>query len=251
MVGAVSAQTHADPVGDTPGPDINSVVIAHDSQRFTVHVRLANRAALEENEIVQMDLDTDGKLTTGEEGEDLYAVLAQGETPEVLVWQGDDYVETTRATAAFRSDGAHLTIPREFVSGTVKVSVQALGEIPGEAEDTPPRVVTDDAPDSGVYTHVVGRAALQRSTVTYSPAQPRAGRVFRVRNVTLQLAEAGTVKPTSIVCSATLAGKRLKPASPCAWRLARTAKGKALRVSISALVGVERYALPAQRFVVR
>ncbi len=86
LVGAAGAQTFTDPVGDTEGPDINSVSITHDADTLHVDVHFANRTRLRADEAVEIAVDLDGNARTGEEGVDLNALFIEGEPAELLLW---------------------------------------------------------------------------------------------------------------------------------------------------------------------
>ena len=248
----VGAAGFDDPVGDTEGPDINAVTITHEGANLRVDIHVANRATLEAEEAVQAEIDLDSNANTGDDGIDLHALYVENEPAEVLLWQNDDYIETTRATITWTANTAHVTVPLALVTRAVKVEVAALGI--GEDEETdepvaPTEDPTDVAPDEGAYEYTVDAEArkLVKSTLTFAPAQPRAGKAFRLSGASLEFNDVGTVKAAT-VCSATLAGKKF--GKGCSWRLPKTAKKKALVVRVAASYGGDAFPL-TRRFVVR
>ena len=254
--GVGGAATFTDPVGDTPGPDINSVDITANAQNVVITVGLANRSGgLEDGEAVEVDVDTDNNASTGDEsGIDLYGVVVGGDQPEVDVWKNGDFDISDAATIAWTDAGARLTIPLTLVSSKIAVSVQALGAEQPPASDNPPQDPgTDLAPDNGAYTVDVPqapKATLRRSVVAFTPAFPRSGRAFRVRTVSVTLSSGGPFVAKATSCSATLGGKAFGKRGACAWKLPKNTSGKRLRISVNASYGATTYRL-TRVFVVR
>jgi hypothetical protein len=253
LTAAGGAASFQDPVGDTEGPDINSVAITHSGTNLTVEIHLANRLRLVAEEAVQVELDLDSNANTGDDGIDLHALYVEGEPSEVLLWQNDDYVETTRATITWSASTAHVTVPLALVTRAVKLEVAALGLGPDDPDDpdAPPEDdPIDVAPDEGAYDYTVTTEArrLIKSTVTFAPAQPRAGKVFKLSNATLEFNDVGTVKATT-TCSAKLGGKTFGKTA-CSWKIPKNAKKKVLAVTITAAYGGDNYTI-TRRFTVR
>ena len=76
-----------------------------------------------------------------------------------------------------------------------------------------------------------------RSAVgTFTPDDPRAGRVFGVTRFLISTSLGDDVDADWFRCRATLAGRPLAPVrgSACRWQLPKNARGKRLRVYISA-----------------
>jgi hypothetical protein len=242
---AGAATSFTDASGDTTGPDISTVSASNDLNDLTIEVHFANRPTLANGDAVLVDLDLDGNKSTGEDGVDLYAVLEGGEEPVVLSWQDGVFAENGEAKATFASGTATLSLPLDLVKGTVGIVALAVG---GPDPDVSP---TDRAPDGGAWTYTIERPALQKATVRFKPAQPRAGKTFAVDSVSLVLTVAGAVTPDNLTCSARLGGTALQQPRACTWKLPRTAKNKTLTVSIVAEFGDTSYRLAAQRFKVK
>lgn len=251
-VGAAGADTFTDPVGDTPGPDIKSVDVTSSVQSgLVVSVALANRTELADNEVVEIDVDLDGNASTGDEsGIDLYGILVGGEDPEVDIWQNGDFTATDQAQISWSNGEARLVVPLSLVGSTVHVAAQALGaEQPPDSANPPGDPGTDLAPDTGAYTFNVPKPELRTATATFSPAQPRAGRVFSLRHVAVELSTGGPFTAKT-ACTATLGGKKLGKGTACAWHIPKKTKGKKLRVSIAASYQTLTFNL-ARTFTVR
>jgi hypothetical protein len=242
---AEAASPLTDPTGDSAGPDVAAVSVSNDAKELRVDVAFANRTALVTGDVVLVDLDLDGSRTTGEDGADLYGALEAGEEPAVFVWKDGNFAESTDAKIAYGSSTATLTVPLDLVLGVVRVSVLAVA---GPDPDVSP---TDHAPDAGSWPYTVDAPALQRGSVRFRPAQPRAGKVFALASVTLSFELTGVVEPKNIVCRARLGRAALKQAKPCAWKLPRNSKGKPLAVSVEARYAGSAFMLPTARFIVR
>lgn len=252
MVAAGAAETFGDPVGDTEGPDISSVAITHAGANLDIDIGLANRPQLAPEEAVQVEVDLDANANTGEDGIDLHALYVQGEATEVLLWQNGDYVESNRATVTWSTSTAHVRVPLALVNRAVKVQVGAFGI--GEDEETEEPVAPEEdpfdaAPDEGAFAYTVTTEArrLIKGTLTFTPAQPRAGKRFRLAGTSLEFNDVGTVKATAS-CTATLGGKKF--GKGCSWRIPANAKKKVLRVKVTAAYGGARYTF-TRRLAVR
>jgi len=253
LVAAGAAESFTDPVGDTEGPDIDSVALTHAGTNLNIDIHLANRPQLAAEEAIQVEIDLDSNANTGDDGIDLHALYVQGEPTEVLLWQNDDYIETDRAGITWSAGTAHVRVPLALVTHTVKVEVAALGV--GEDEETedptaPKEDPVDVAPDNGAYSYTVATEArkLTKATLTFAPAQPRVGKVFRLKSTSLDFNDVGTVAPATTTCSATLGGKKF--GRGCSWKIPKTAKKKALVVTVTATYGGDPYPFK-RRFVVR
>jgi hypothetical protein len=267
VTGVAGAADFTDPVGDTYGPDIDKVTISERPGFLDVTVHVADHSELAEDEIVEVDVDTDSNDQTGDGGIDVYGVVQGQEdanrqnfiVSEVLKYDKavDDYVDTDAAKIDFDNGTATLAVPLSLVGAhTVRVAVSAIAAPLPEPEDPnnppppPTKPDTDYAPDSGAYTYTLATPALKSSAVTYQPGVPRAGKLFKVQRVALVLSSGGpfAAQPT---CAATLAGKKLAAASACTWKLPKNAKGKSLRVSVAATYAGTTFRLPARNFRVR
>jgi hypothetical protein len=234
-VGAGGAETFSDPVGDTPGPDIKAVEVTSQGANLVVTVGFANRDALDTDEVVEIDVDLDANASTGDEnGIDLYGTLVGGDQPEVDLWKDGDFDVTNEAKVAWTDAGAQLTIPLSLAGSKVEVAAQAFGaEQPPDSAEPPQDPGTDLAPDTGAYTFALPTVAVRRSTATFTPAFPRAGRKFALRSVSFELSNGSSVTAKPSSCSAALAGKTFGKAHACSWSLPAKARGKRLRISIS------------------
>ena len=84
-----------------------------------------------------------------------------------------------------------------------------------------------------VLTYELALPTVRSVEATFSARAPVAGKVFTVSSVRLTLTNNAEVRPQSLTCRATLAGKVLKPVARCSWRLPANAKGKRLLIQMT------------------
>jgi hypothetical protein len=228
--GAGAATTFTDPQGDAPGgvADITQVVVSNDYDgNVTFAITMPNRTSLTGDDIVLILLDTDKNVSTGTNGVEFAIGVASG-GPVLLRATGTEY-EPVNATTLTTADG----------NKTVRINRSELGGGAGfvfylYSTRAANLDVGDDAPDgTAAWLYDLNLTPVLESILArFSPAKPKAGKVFRVAGTSVRLDDGTDVKPDSIRCVARLKGKRL--AGNCSWRLARTAKGKQLVVTITA-----------------
>lgn len=69
---------------------------------------------------------------------------------------------------------------------------------------------------------------------------PRAGRLFALRGLTVQLSNGQRVRPTLLQATASIAGRRLARTAPLTWRIPQQARGKILVLAVRTGVGALR-----------
>jgi hypothetical protein len=267
LAGVGGASDFTDPLGDTYGPDISKVSISERPGFLDVKVDVSDHPELAEGEIIEVDVDTDNNDQTGDGGIDLYGVVEGQQDAnqqefvdsEVLKYDKsvDDYVDVTTAKIEFDGGTATLAIPLSLISAhSIRVAVNAVAAPipepvdPNNPPPPPTKPDTDYAPDSGLYNYTLATPTMKTAAVTYTPAVPQAGKVFKVQRVSLMLSSGGPF-PAQPVCAATLGGKKLAATAPCTWKLPRNAKGKSLRVLVAATYAGTTFRLPARTFRVR
>jgi hypothetical protein len=267
LTGVGGAADFTDPVGDTYGPDIDKVTIGEQPGFLVITVHTVDHPELAEGEIVEVDVDTDANDQTGDGGIDVYGVVQGQEDAnqqefvdsEVLKYDKsvDDYVDVTTAKIEFENGTATLRLPLSLIgASSVRVALNAVAAPlpepvdPNNPPPPPTKPDTDYAPDNGAYTYTLATPTLTRSAVTYTPAVPQAGKVFKVQRVSVTLSSGGTF-PAQPTCAATLAGKKLAATSACTWKLPRNSKGKTFHVSVAATYAGTTFKLPARTFRVR
>ena len=228
--GAGAASTFTDATGDaTAGAaDVTQVDVANDLDgNITFDLTLANRSALTPDDVLFIFLDSDNSTATGLSGID-YVVAIDAQSASLFRYAPPNFAPAPAPTLSTSNGGRSVRINRNDLGGT---SVFAFFVTTGlDSNDN----AGDDAPDgNGAYLYTLQlRPALDSLAARFSPAKPRAGKVFRLASTSLRLEDGTDVKADSLTCVARLNGKRL--AGRCSWRIPKNARGKLLVVTISA-----------------
>lgn len=112
----------------------------------------------------------------------------------------------------------------------------------------------DEAPAGLYHDYTLAPPHVGKIAPKWAPAAPRAGAAFRLNSVQLTFETNETAAAATFTCRATLAGKRLRGTGRggCTFKLAKTAKGKRLVVTITAApTGGEAQTFPAYTLRVR
>lgn len=228
-----------DPAGDSPtAPDITSVAVANTvSGDIFFLIKVANRTAIVANDYAWIGMDTDQNGQTGESNGDGgidYALVFDGTAGGVLLlrWNGSDYEGVASTTLEAGWDEGYLAkINRAELGNT---SALRFFVETGFVEGAPDQF--DDTPTGAYHLFALATPHVETIAPRWAPASPRAGRTFRLSSVELTFASTEKAAAASFTCRATLAGKRLRGTGPggCTFKLAKTAKGKRLVVTITA-----------------
>lgn len=218
-------------------------------------VQVANRTEIVANDYVLIGMDTDENGLTGEKNGDGgvdYFILIDGTAREIYLsrWNGSAYEPATSTSLEGAwADGYVATINRAELGNTSGrrfwVETGFLEGLDDQFDDTP----------TGLY-HLYALSTPHVATIAprWAPAAPRAGRTFRLSSVQLTFETTEKAPAATFTCRATLAGKRLRGTGPggCTFKLAKTAKGKRLVVTVTATpAGGKAQAFPAYTFRVR
>ncbi len=224
------AKTFTDPSGDSgSAPDITSVLVSNDDAGLlTFGLGLANRAELTGDDIIGIGLNTDRNAQTGDPslgaGADYLIVFVRTENFLGLGrWNGSEYdVEVPQETLTASGDGRTLKIDRKELGGTAAFDFYVIAA----AEES--TTSADKAPDGSALSTYELQLTPQLRTVRVAvePAAPRAGMLFAVVDTRVRLGTNELVRPDSFTCRAVLAGKTLKPAGRCTWRLPKLARAR-------------------------
>jgi hypothetical protein len=228
---------YADPSGDSgTAPDITAATVASDKGGNIV-LRVEAAAAVDGDNWIGVPIDTDLNPLTGNimllGAEYLFEVDSGGygfahwtgsswdwDTPYTTV-----HVFTSASTATFIVNKSELGNTDAF-----NFWVHA-GDGDGAAYD--------DAPNDGTFNYslVAGGVAIQSVDVRTTPQSgPKAGKPFTVAATGLHVPNSSNpVAPESYSCTAKLAGKTLRGtgAGGCTFRLAKSARGKRLAVTVT------------------
>jgi hypothetical protein len=225
--GAGAATTFMDPAGDATGggADITQVDVSNDAAgNVTLAFTIPNRTTFGADDMLAIVLDTDKNASTGGAGFD-YGIVVNAAGTHLVHWNGGAFVPSPQTTLTTANNGETITVNRSELGNTTGFNFGA--------ETFVGTTATDTAPDTGAWTYDLAlKPVLNTLAARFSPAKPKAGKVFRLAATQLRLVDGSVVKADSITCGATLNGKRL--AGRCAWRIPRTARGKRLVIVLTA-----------------
>jgi hypothetical protein len=256
----LDSRTFTDPGGDNrvDGPDITTVQISDDnSGKISFAATIANRPSLTDADAVQAFFDTDRNTGTGGNGGFDYEVAWIAGHQELDKWDGTQFATQAPPasfSAAYKNGQATFSIGKDDFGGSV--TFDFVVTTTGDTGDS----TSDRGPDGGTWGYPAGDkigppppppppppGSPPPSGVTliatgFTAAKPHGGRSYTVSMV-VRVKQTGIAVKTTVSCSATLAGKRLKPSrkgsvssgrASCTWKLPKRSKGKQLRGSISA-----------------
>jgi hypothetical protein len=249
-----NSQTFSDSIGeDANAPDITTVAVSNDDAGLiTFQVNISNRPTLTQDMFILLFLDTDQNASTGATdflGAE-YAIDLEPGAVALFRWNGTDFVQApsqTSLTYAY-TNGATIRVSAADLGRTkaINFGAEAVSGLTFDAAGNP---VTDNlhrdfAPDlnHGFYGYpVLTKLILTVTAFTTSPKPPRAGRTFSVSLAATENDTKGPVRGGTVICPATLAGKRAVAVThvvangiaTCVWRIPKTAKGRIMRGSIT------------------
>jgi hypothetical protein len=256
---AANSTTFADSVGeDANAPDITSVVVSNDDAgNITFQINVSNRPALTEDMFFLIDLDTDQSTATGgpdvlldTQGNDYVIQLVPG-SADLFQWNGSDYVAASSQsslTFSYPAGGPTIRVSASDLGKTkgLKFAVLAVSGFAFDANGEPnfTNVHADAVPDfrHGVHIYqVLTRLILGVTSYTTAPKPAKAGRSFSASLAATENDTGGPVAAGTVSCVATIAFKRIPAVTHvltngvanCVWRIPATAKGKALRGTIT------------------
>lgn len=247
--GAANSQIFTDPNGDGgAGPDLVSLIVSNDDLgTITFAFAYSNRPNLTGDDVVEILLDTDRRADTGERGAD-YNIRYRRERQKVELgrWDGGAFDFNVPQTTLRTADGKTISVNRTELSDTLGFDFRVVAtSFSLNARETAPE-------GGGVWSYnVVLKATIKSILTSFAPAAPQAGKYFAVRRTMVRLSTDETVQPVSFACAAKLAGKTLKQSGRCRWLIPKTAKGKQLLVTLTAVYGEERAVFNPYRFRVR
>lgn len=225
--GAANDTSFTDPTGDSgTGADFTTIRASNDYDgNVTFVLEFANRSTLTGDDFVSIFMDTDKNQSTGRFGID-YAIGVATSSVFIVRGTASGFETVPSTTLRVSADRKTITANRSDLGNTSGFIFFLFSDVGNTAGD--------EAPDGDqAYQFDLKLApVLESITARFSPAAPRAGRVFRVASAQLVTDEEETVTPERLTCTATLGGKRLKGTS-CRWTLPRTAANKQLVVRIT------------------
>jgi hypothetical protein len=245
--GAAGSEAYTDPTGDSgTAPDFQRILVSNtNTGLIRFEITYANRTALQDDDGMFVAIDSDRSRATGDPDGTEYLVLVDAASGGAGIgkWNGTTYDFDIPQTT-FKADGRTIEVNRSEL-GNLTAFDFFVGSFGGDTEDFAP-----DAQDQ-VYSYELDFTPELRALVaTFTPKQPRVGKVFAVAGLRLQT-DTAVVRPDKRTCTAKLAGRTLRPIGPCRWRLPKNAKRKLLVITIRVTYkGVSATAQP-YRFRVR
>ena len=222
-----AAATYTDPQGDAQAgaADITRLDVSNDVDgNITFELTFANRTALGPGDTIHIFLNSDNDSTTGQFGLD-YVIVVQATGADLL-----------RASPPSFAPAPHPTLTSANGGRTIRINRDDLGESRGFTffvQVLVDRNVGDEAPDTAAFLYTLAlKPVLDSLAARFSPARPKAGKLFRVASTSLRLDDGNDVRAERITCIARVNGKRL--AGRCSWRIPANARGKRLVVTITA-----------------
>jgi len=226
--GAGAAGTFTDPAGDAVGgaTDISQVAVSNDFEGTITFALTTDRSAFTTDDLLVLVLDTDKNPATGTNSFD-YAIVINSTGATLVRGTGTGFTPVAAPTLLSANGGMTITVNRSDLGGTTGFAFALVSSLRSNT------AAGDSAPDTGRWTYDLDlKPVLDTLAAHFSPAKPKAGKVFRLAGTMLRLSNGTIVKADSILCVARLNGKRL--AGRCSWRIPASARGKRLTVLLTA-----------------
>jgi hypothetical protein len=256
MRAAANSVTFTDSTGeDAAAPDITTITVSNDDQgMITWKINTPNKATLTADMLFLMFVDADANSGTGDDGFD-YAIELDGPVAgsasiALFRWNGTEYSATgvPQSSLTFSyANGPTIRLNRADIGGTARFgfwTIAISGVVLG-ADGQPDfnNIHRDFAPEVGTYSYDVKITPprLVMKTFSMKPLTPRAGRLVSVVVTFARSDGAVPSAPPSATCRATVGGRALRASATvatnsratCTWALAKTAKGKTIRGTIT------------------
>lgn len=255
---ASNSTTFQDSTGeDAAGPDITSIVVSNDDAGLiSFQLNISNRPAFTPDMFFLVFVDTDSNASTGDPdsfGAD-YAIDLEPGTVGLFKWNGSDYTTAPSQTSliySYAATGPTVKVSSADLGGTRALKFVAIafsGYVVGpDGKPDLSQLHRDFAPDAGhgLWPYqVVAKVVLKATAFTTSPNPAKAGTPFSVSMAVTQNTTNGPITSGTVLCAATIGGKRIAAASKavvngiatCLFRTQKTAKGKLLRGTIAVVV---------------
>jgi hypothetical protein len=258
---AVSANsaTFTDSSGENPAaPDITTIVVSNnDAGIISFRVNIPNRPTLGADMLIELWVDTDNNVQTGDAelgGADYVIQLVRNES-SLFKWDGTDFTrrfgDPSAVTLSFsyqdgitiRISAAELGNTKQFKFLAIAVSGLVVDPITGELDGTNSQA--DVAPGGGVglypYEVKLAPARLVAKKLTAVPARPTAGKPFLLRLQATRSDTGAALSGGRVTCVGRVGNASLRAKSGrfvgsqavCSWVLPASSKGKTFRGSVT------------------
>ncbi|HEY7731300.1 MAG TPA: hypothetical protein VH950_10395 [Gaiellaceae bacterium] len=236
---AAGFHAYTDPAGDGQGaPDIRHVSVSNDD-KGRIAIRITVDALVRPSDaVIGIAVDADQDARTGAQAlrgaEYAITLDASDNSFELQHWDGAAWVDAPSKSVEVYSDttGVEISMSRSELGKTdgfdfwVRSTTLATRTGPFE-----------NAPDRGAWRYHLDLSTpsptLRRALIPLNWLAPKAGRLYTFRVPYVQLGSGVVVKPHSVVCSAKLAGVRIRGTGEgaCVWKLVASTKGRTLVVT--------------------
>lgn len=246
---AVPPVPYSDPAGDAGGaPDISGTTVSYDpaAQRLAIRVSIPGYRFAALDEKIFLFLDTDQNAGSGDLrdlGADYYFVVrGSNHSYGFYRWDGKEWVTaptTTTFVGQAGVEGQVFGMNRDDIGGSGVTGFNFWAEAD---KNTTSATVYDLAPDASVWNYqlpapaVTAAASIASFAVTAVPALPTAGRAFTLAVPSVTLASGAKVQPTTVRCTALLAGKALHGTGKggCTFHLPSSSAGQLFHATVTA-----------------
>ena len=243
---AASAASFSDAAGDSgAAADVTDVDVGNDlvAGHIVFWVTVPNRPDnLVAGDEIALFIDSDNNQSTGDLGAE-YLIVLDSEGVSLYRWDAAQYVGIDPASlkAEFSKPDKAFRVaihPRDLgIAGAFNFSIETTT---GEAHDFAP-----NGPPDWAYTLATGRVGLGVSGSALAPKRPSAGKALAavmviVRNDINEVLTQGKVACTLKVGTTSIPATRagfVSGVAVCSWKLAKSAKGKLVRGTISVTFG--------------
>ena len=231
-----NSTSYDDPAGDSANaPDLTGIAISNDDPgKITFAVTYGNRpGGLNDQDQVQIWIDSDQNLSTGDEAGSDYVVALDKGGAAVKHVTPSGIEDTPDSTLSGSADGTTVSIDRSELGHTSKFYFYVLGITRTDNS-------RDDAPDAQdkVFVYSLTAPRPTQVLVAFNPKAPKAGARFQATVVLVTFDDGSRTIPLAlpVTCKATLNGKpiraRVIPLA-CVWKLPKSAKGKRFAFTIT------------------
>jgi hypothetical protein len=247
-----NSQTFQDSTGERPdAPDITTIVVSN-TNTGELSFKINPFARVTDDMLIGIDIDSDANAATGDPdtGADYAIELFRG-AANLFRWDGTNFSrrqnDPPQATLTF--SGPEIKINASELGSTAHLKFDAIVitgiavDSSGELDFTNARA--DIAPDlgHGLYDFPVKAAPLKLLAKKFalSPSRPVAGRTLTA-SLTVARNDTGAVlKGGTVTCVATVGGARVAvrvhkfvgSQARCGWAIPGSARGKAIRGSVT------------------
>ena len=240
----VAAVSFTDPNGDArSAPDITTIVVSNDDAGWIrIRVNIGNEELLRSDTEIYVYLDTDGNAATGApetRGAD-YMLVADGRPPPrywFYRWsdtEGLVGITSSSSTKVGYWSGISVWVKRAEIGGVGSLRFWVRTVRRGRT------LTADAAPQAGTFAYTLQPGTsnppdIKRMLPRQRPGAPRAGRPWTITVPRIELDGSRTlVRPGTVRCRATLAGRALRGSGRggCRFAPARRMRGQTLVLTV-------------------